>query len=73
MARRIKDIQSGAATLRNDLTVISNWSFQWEMIFNPDLTKQAQEVIFSRKTKELLHSCLLFNDIPLKSSISQKN
>ena len=27
------------------ITVISNWAFQWKMIFNPDLTKQAQEVI----------------------------
>ena len=43
------------------------------MIFNPDLTKQVQEVIFSRKTKKLLHSCLSFNDIPLKNSISQKH
>ena len=43
------------------------------MIFNPDLTKQAQEMIFSRKTKKLLHPCLSFNDIPLKDSISQKH
>ena len=34
----VNDIQSSAATLRNDLTVISNWTFQWKMIFNPDLT-----------------------------------
>ena len=37
------------------------------------MTKQAQEVIFSRKIKELLHSCLSFNNIPLKNSISQKH
>ena len=42
------------------------------MIFNRDLTKQAQEVIFSRKTKKL-HSCLSFNNFPLKNSISQKH
>ena len=30
-------------------------------------------MIFSRKTKELLHSCLSFNNIPLKNSISQKH
>ena len=35
----VNDIQSSAATLRNDLTVISNWAFQWKMIFNPYLTK----------------------------------
>ena len=43
------------------------------MIFNSDLTKQAEEVIFSRKTKKLLHPCFSFSDIPLKNSISQKH
>ena len=43
------------------------------MIFNPDLTKQAQDVIFSRKIKKLLHPCLSFNDISLKNSLSQKH
>ena len=67
------NIQSNAATLHNDLTVISNWVFHWKMILIPDLTKQAQEVIFSRKTKKLFHPCLSINDIPLKNSISQKH
>ena len=31
------------------------------MIFNPDLTKQAQEVIFSRKLNKPVHPCLTFN------------
>ena len=35
-------------------------------------TKQAQGVIFSRKTKKLLRPFLLFNSIPLKNFISQK-
>ena len=43
------------------------------MIFNPDLTKQAQEMIFSRETTKLLHPCLSFNDVSLKNSISQKH
>ena len=69
----VNDIQSSAAALRNDLSVISNWAFQWKTIFNPDLTKEAQKVTFSGKTKKLLHTCLLFNDISLKNSISQKH
>ena len=68
----VNDIQSTAGTLRNDLTVINNWDFQWKMTFNPDWTKQAQGVIFSRKTKKLLRPFLLFNNIPLKNFISQK-
>ena len=35
------------------------------MTFNPDLSKQAQKVIFSRKIKKLRYLTLLFNNIPL--------
>ena len=28
---------------------ISQWAYQWKMGFNPDLNKQANEIIFSRK------------------------
>ena len=33
--------------------MMRNWAFQWKMDFNPDSTKQAQEVIFNRKTKKI--------------------
>ena len=42
------------------------------MIFHPDLTKQAQKVIFSRKTKKLLLASLSFNNIPVKNNMVQK-
>ena len=32
--------------LIKDLETIPVWAYQWKMIFNPDLTKQATEVIF---------------------------
>ena len=35
--------------LTNDLATITNWASQWKMKFNPDITKQAIEVIFSHK------------------------
>ena len=38
----VNDIQSSQITLRNVLSVISNWAFQWKMIFNPDLIEQPQ-------------------------------
>ena len=44
-----------------------------EMNFNPDPTKQAQEVIFSRKAKEIYHSPLLFNNTVVSQSSSQKH
>ena len=43
------------------------------MIFKPDLSKQVQEVILSRKIKKLLHPTLLFNNIPLNNSLFQKH
>ena len=43
------------------------------MIFNLDLSKQAQEVIFSRKIKKLLHPTLLFKNIPLNNNLFQKH
>ena len=42
------------------------------MVFNLDLSKQEQEVIFGRKTKKLLHPTLLFNNILLSNSLFQK-
>ena len=37
-------------------------AFQWKMNFNPDRSKQAQEIIFTRKLKKSTHSPLLFNN-----------
>ena len=69
----MNNIHTSAATLSQDLNGITNWAFQWKMILNPDLSKQAQEVIFSRKIKKLLHPTLLYNNIPLSNSLFQKH
>ena len=46
----IHDISTSARDTNNDLlTLIHNWAFQRKMSFNPDPSKQAQEIIFSRK------------------------
>ena len=55
----VNNIPISATTLSQDLNAITNWAFQWKMIFNHDLSKQAQELIFSRKIKKLLHPTLL--------------
>ena len=47
-------ITHDSSTTRNesndDLVKTNNWVYQWKASFNPDPNKQAQEVIFSRKT-----------------------
>ena len=43
------------------------------MIFNPDLTKQAQEIIFIRKLDKLVHPNLTFNNSQVSQIESQKH
>ena len=38
-------------SLNNDLTRISEWAVQWKMNFSPDPSKQAQELLFTQKSK----------------------
>ena len=69
----IYDIQTSANNLKKDLERISNWATQWKMNFNSDTTKQAQEVIFSRKVKKTVHPPLLFNNASVTRTSSQKH
>ena len=50
----VHDVQVAHEQLVQDLETVSNWGFQWKMVFNPDITKQAVEVIFSVKKKNLI-------------------
>ena len=43
------------------------------MLFNPDPQKQAQEVIFSRKTIKAPHLSVVFNNVPVVQSSCQKH
>ena len=59
--------------LNNDLKEINKWAFHWKMNFNPDPTKQAQKVIFSRKKTKKIHTKIFFNNIPVSKADSQKH
>ena len=63
---KVRDVEESQTQLMNDLDKITNWARQWKMEFNPDITKQAIEVIFSHKKKKITHPPLLFNGIPVK-------
>ena len=43
------------------------------MVFNPDISKQAQEVVFSRKTDKVNHMSLTFNAIPVAQMSYEKH
>ena len=51
----IHDAKTTAYELNKDLQKIAEWVQQWKMSFNPDLNKQVQEVIFSRKMTKSSH------------------
>ena len=62
-----------AQNLNEDLNKINHWAFQWKMSFNPDPSKQAQEVIFSRKLQKSIYPPLHFNNIAVTQSATQKH
>ena len=70
----INDKHLSANKLNQDLNRINNWAFQWKISFNPDPSKQAQEVFFSRKLQKSTHPTLSFNNNTVTQSVtSQKH
>ena len=69
----VHNIKKATNDLNNDLTKITKWAFQWKMSFNPDISKQAHEVIFSCKRSVPSHPPLTFNNIPVARTNSQKH
>ena len=62
-----------ANDLNSDLKKISKWAWKWKMSFNPDPTKQAQEIIFSRRFRKENHPNLIFNNNSVYRANSQKH
>ena len=69
----VHDVDTSAIELNKNLYQINKWAFQWKMSFNPDPSKQAQEIIFSRKTKKICHPLLCFNNSIVLQSPYQKH
>ena len=69
----IHDARTTAYELSNDLQKIAEWAYQRKMSFNPDLNKQAQEVIFSRKMTKSSHPQVFFNNISVSRVSFQKH
>ena len=64
----IHDVDTSANKLNNDLYQINKWKTN----FNPDPSKQAQEIIFSRKTKKISRPSLRFNNSIVSQTLYQK-
>ena len=70
---KVTDIDVAQQTLMGDLNTITIWANQWKMKFNPDISKQAIEVIFSSKYNKGNHPSLSFNEIPVARKDSTKH
>ena len=68
----VYDVNTSAKELNDDLKKVNDQAFQWKMSFNPDPSKQAQQVNFSRKSKRLTHPPLVFNSNNASQTFSLK-
>ena len=56
-----------------DLSNISLQAYQWEIIFNRDVSKEAEEDIFSHKKNISNHPVVFFNSLLINRKSSQKH
>ena len=68
----VHDVNTSAKELNDDLKNINDWAFQWKMSSNPEPSKQAQKIIFSRKSKRSTHPPLFFSNNNVSQTFSQK-
>ena len=69
----MKDNYRDSAILSEDLNLLSNWAFRWKMSFNPDLLKQAKEIVFSKKRFITQLPFLVFTNNAISSTDSHKH
>ena len=66
----MKDHISASVTLNEDLYLISKWAYSWKMSFNPDPSKQATEIVFSKKRSDIQLPTLRFNNRHLTKAMT---
>ena len=69
----VKDKNESANTLNDDLMLISEWAYNWKILFNQDPSKPAQEVLFSRKKQVQIHPTISLNNIQVERAPYQKH
>ena len=58
----VNDANISEEGLHEDLQKTTEWTYKWKISFNPDLNKQVQEGIFSRKRHKSTHSKIYFSN-----------
>ena len=67
------DKHNSQNALNSNLESISNWAYQWKLQFDPDPKKQANEVIFSRKSNTYMYPPVTFNNNTITKCPHQKH
>ena len=70
---KVFDKDKSQRDVSNGLSIISEWTFQWKMQFNPDPNKQANEVYFSKISNTDDYLPIKLNDNPAQLCESQKH
>ena len=66
------DFNTHASNVNKDLKFKSGWVFHWKMSFHPDLSKQEQEITFSRKNTKSSDPSVYSNNTPVSSTSFHK-
>ena len=69
----VYDLSESANLLNNDLKKIMECAFKWKMLFNPDRTKQTQEVIFYCKNTKSNYPSVFRNEASVAHNPCQKH
>ena len=69
----VYDVDIAADKLNRDLDIISNWAHQWKMQFNPDINKQAIQVIFFQRKGTVVQPPILFNGSEFAIKLEHKH
>ena len=69
----VGDTNESKAKLCRDLGRFAGWAYQWKMSFNPDPSKKAMEVHFSRKINPLDTQPVYFNNLAVGSCETHKH
>ena len=69
----VKDENESTNVLNNDPLLIPRWAYNWKMLFNPDPSEPAQEVIFSRKKQFQSHPIIGLSNIQVERASYQKH
>ena len=72
-SKRRKEKNESANILSNDPRLISKWVYNWKMLFNPGLSKPAQDGLFSMKNQVLVHPIISLNSVQVERVSYQKH